>query len=477
MITTVWNNIKSNKQFYIQIILTGILFSIPAFYNRYPLFFSDSGTYMVSLFEEKMVPMDRAFGYGFLMRIISQQLSLWPVILFQNVVASVLIWKVLSRFFNGHIITVTHMLVCIFLLTGSSLPWYSNQIMPDIITSFMILVLYLFFTSVSKYKFAYLAVLLVFLITHFSHFPILLFSATTIAGLQYFFRMHTLKNLMYKTAAVYVIVALGVVVIAAQSYKNEQGFVFSHSSNVFISGRLSETGLLKKYLQKNCNTIQSPLCEYADSLSPSAADFLWNDNSAINKVARKHFQQQSNAHPTSEEKWHYLNNDLLKPVVRDLFTTPKYLVQFMYYGFRESVVQFFQINIGSGLSSYGVNSPPYWPILVHLPTELSSFLTSVQNSGTLHFDTINLINYVVLLASFLLIWYAWITGKLSAEIKVLCVFIVVCMYWNAFFTAALANVYDRLQARVTWLFVLTALIAAVSMYTEYRKQVGDKKSE
>jgi hypothetical protein len=455
-----------NKALFMQFVLTTVLLSIPAFYNRYPLFFSDSGTYLVSLFDKHFVSMDRPFGYGFMMRFVSMKLSLWPIVLFQNLVATVLIWKIITRFFEIEKARYIHMFVCVLLLITSSLPWYSNQIMPDIITSFMILVLYLFFTSVNKYKWLYVVVLFFFVLTHFSNFPILIFSAFTIATLAYFFKIHTVKEVVLNSIVVLSVVVAGILTICLQSYINNQGFVFSHSSSVFLTGRLSETGLLKTYLQENCHSKPSPLCTYTDSLSNTAADFIWDDQSALNKISRIRFKS---IQPTSEQNWHYLNNEVCKPIVKDIITTPKYVVKFAYYGIRESVIQFFQLNIGSGLSQYGYNSPPFWPIRDHLASELPAFLTSNQNVRNLNFDLVNGVNYIVLLASFCVMWFAWTKSQLSKELKAFCTFIVLSIYWNALFTSALGNVYDRLQARITWLFVLAAVIVAVKLIQSFRE--------
>lgn len=459
--------ISFNKSLLLQFVLTTILLSIPAFYNKYPLFFSDSGTYLVSLFDKHFVPMDRPFGYGFMMRFVSLKLSLWPIIVFQNLIATFLIWKTITRFFEIEKAKYIHMIACVLLLITSSLPWYSNQIMPDIITSFMILIVYLFFTSNSVFKWLYAVVLLFFVITHFSNFPILFVSMLTIAACMYFFKINSLNVVLIKSTVVSSIVVMGFLAISLQSYVNNQGFVFSHSSNVFLAGRLSETGLLKTYLQDNCNSNPSPLCIYTDSLSNSAADFIWNDQSALNKVARNHFNGRES---TREEHWHYLNNDVFKPVVKNIITTPKYIIKFGYYGIRESILQFFQINVGSGLGQYGYNSPPFWPIRDHVASELPAFLTSNQNTRNLNFDFLNIINYLVLLMSCCIVWFAWVQNQLSKELKVFCIFILCSIYWNAFFTAALGNVYDRLQARVTWLFVFTAIIVAVQIIQSYREK-------
>lgn len=456
-----------NKSLLLQFVLTTILLSIPAFYNRYPFMYSDSGTYLVSLFDKQFVPMDRPFGYGLMMRFASLKLSLWPIIIFQNLIATFLIWKTITRFFEIEKAKYIHMITCVILLIASSLPWYSNQIMPDIITSFMILTVYLFFTSNSVFKWLYTVVLLFFVMTHFSNFPILFVSMLTIAACMYFFKINSLKTILIKSTAVSIVVVMGFLAISLQSYVNNQGFVFSHSSNVFLAGRLSETGILKTYLQEKCPSNPSPLCVYTDSLSTYASDFIWTDQSALNKVSRTHF---NGSVPTGEENWHYLNNDVLKPIVKDILTTPKYCIKFAYYGIRESIVQFFQINIGSGLSQYGYNSPPFWPIRDHVAAELSAFLTSNQNGRNLNFDFLNVINYLVLLMSCCIVWFAWVQNQLSKELKAFFMFILCSIYWNALFTAALGNVSDRLQARVTWLFVLTAIIVAVQIIQSYREK-------
>jgi hypothetical protein len=468
--------IKENKVFLIQLMITTLLFSIPSLYNRFPLVFSDSGTYLVTLFDS-CVPLDRPFGYGFLMRIMTGKLSIWPVIVFQNLIATILIWKVLSRFFNGKMLVLIHMLTCLILLVSSSLVWYSNQIMPDVITPYMILVLYLFFTSKSRFKGLYLITLVLFLITHFSHFPIFIFSVITITGLHLFFKIESVKHLLLKVVALAFVFIVGVFTLFYQSYINDKGFVFSHSSNVFLTGRICETGLLKKYLEEKCSENTNLLCPYKDQLSNSSSDLIWNEGSAINTIAQNYCVEQSIINPTFEQKWNYLNNDLLKPIVKDVLTTPKYMIQFIYFGIRDSFIQFFQVNLGSGLSAYGKDSPPYWPIRDHLAVELPLYLTAVQSTTKFNFDALNIVNYIALLISMCSIWYIWFIGKMHTHVKILVVFLILCIYWNALFTAAFGNIYDRLQARVSWLLILTAIVAVASTYSDKLARLFEDNEE
>ena len=90
---------KKNKLIYLISIVIGEFFLMfDAFYNGFPIVYSDSSTYIVSGFGLDM-PMDRPLLYGILLRIFSLNgLSLWLVIFFQALIVSYLIFLLMELF-------------------------------------------------------------------------------------------------------------------------------------------------------------------------------------------------------------------------------------------------------------------------------------------------------------------------------------------------------------------------------------------
>jgi hypothetical protein len=84
--------ITSNRTIQILYVLLGsLVLCFLAFYNKYPLVFPDTGTYVLSGFTGQ-VPKDRPIIYGLFLRHISLWESLWLVILFQGVLLSLTIF-------------------------------------------------------------------------------------------------------------------------------------------------------------------------------------------------------------------------------------------------------------------------------------------------------------------------------------------------------------------------------------------------
>jgi hypothetical protein len=65
------------------ILFSALLLSWPAFYNAYPLVFSDTGTYLAQAME-RFLGWDRPVFYSFFLLPLHWSLTLWPVIPFRH---------------------------------------------------------------------------------------------------------------------------------------------------------------------------------------------------------------------------------------------------------------------------------------------------------------------------------------------------------------------------------------------------------
>ncbi|HAV25679.1 MAG TPA: hypothetical protein DCX01_05840, partial [Bacteroidetes bacterium] len=113
-------------------ILGALLLCIPAFYNGYPLVYSDTGTYIRSGME-MYVPSDRPIVYGLFIRFFSLGYSLWFTVITQCIALSFVLHKLIKHTVPS--ISYAGILSIIAMLTAfTSVAWYSSQIMPDIFT-------------------------------------------------------------------------------------------------------------------------------------------------------------------------------------------------------------------------------------------------------------------------------------------------------------------------------------------------------
>jgi hypothetical protein len=119
---------------------------IPAIINGYPFIFPDTGTYLLSAMRCQ-IPYDRPVFYSIFAALLHWHFSPWPIVIAQSALVAILIRLVSKAVFSISSPWVTP-IAAIALVVGSSLPWFSGQIVPDIFTS--VLTLQLPFMKVSE---------------------------------------------------------------------------------------------------------------------------------------------------------------------------------------------------------------------------------------------------------------------------------------------------------------------------------------
>ncbi|MES2836510.1 MAG: hypothetical protein V4667_03225 [Bacteroidota bacterium] len=411
----------------------------PLFYNGYPLLYSDSGTYIVSSIELKP-PVDRPIGYGLFINWITWKATLYTVPLFQNLILSFLIVRCCELFKLKKII-ILFITIILSLITGIS--WYSNQIMPDIFTSILFLSSLLYLTDEKASRFEKtLSLLFIFvaLISHFSNLVILIITLTLLFIIGFKSILLANKNKFKKLVAVITIAPL---FLAFNHWKNDFGFVVSRSNNVFLTARLAETGILKKILDKKCIKKNYSLCACKDSLPNATAPFLWD--------------YQNSPLYTKSGGWEKANVEYAD-FVKQIYSDKEIFFLFIKASFTATWQQLFEVNIGSGLSAYGENSAPFYPISAHLKKEYPNYINAKQQQSQFNFELLNSINKVVLVFSFTTLLFLFFVFKNDKRVLFFLTAVFIICISNAAVTASLANVYDRLQARVLWLPVFFVLV-------------------
>lgn len=437
---------------------TAIL-SIIAFINGYPLVYSDTGTYVVSGWMLE-VPIDRPIAYGLFIRLFAS-ISLWPVVIVQNLLTSFILYETFLFFFQPDKKTnfYFYSTIC-FLTVATGIGWYSNQIMPDFLTPLMILSIFILFfkKNMGTLKFIFISIILVFtIITHFSH--LLMASSMAIIILLsnfVFFKKrlikHNLQISLKKALLVSLIACSGWIVLPTVNKMISGEFYNSKSSHVFFMASMAEKGILQKFLKDKCNKptySDCKLCLYKNKIPTEVAAFIWDgrDSSVFNLTGG----------------WYNSKAEYDK-IIRATLIDPKYSSQHIYKSVVYGFTQLFENTIGHGLGAYREDSSPYWVVRDRYNIEFNMYMNSKQikyGGAGLNMALINNINMLLLMLSLIFLICIYFSPAKANYNRTTVLFLSVMLLGivlNSFITAGLSAPYGRYQTRVVWLMEFALII-------------------
>lgn len=444
--------------------LSPLLLLLPAIYNGYPLVFSDTGTYIQSGME-LLVPDDRPIVYGLFLRVFSFGLSLWFVLYFQSLIVVYCLWGIFKLCYPN--LKTSVFVVILFLLSSfSGLGWYSSQIMPDIFTvsALLSLVLILFDPSKSKFQLIiWILILIVSILVHYSNLPICFLTFFMLFTIQQCRKSFIRKKLLS------IILVSSIFLGGIFNYCVNKEYTLTQGGHVFLMGKMLDSGVLESFLQDYCTDRTYIICTDKDQLPSDSRALLWDSTSPLYK----------------QGGWKATKSEYFE-ILFGIITSPKHLFMYLYNVLTSSATQLVQIEFGSGLVSdwySNLNSPPNQQVKKYFTWEYNQYMQSRQN-GNLWNQTLNtefpLFTYRMLtLVSLLWLAFIWLgfNGNIrnSWVLKIGIAFLF-AMISNAIVTAAFANVYDRLQARVSWFVMLTAALFLIEyLRTKYGHNIFVKR--
>jgi hypothetical protein len=261
------------------LLMSTVLLSGVAIYNRYPLVWPDTGGYLApvnitfrSIFYSLFVYPARITG------------SLWTVVFVQSLLVGYLLRLTLREVFAitsraGFLIVIV--LLCLL----TSLPWYTGFLMPDIFTPILVLGLFLLAfcaKRLSRWELFYVIVLTLFASTaHFAHVPIAIGLLTVAFAARLMMRKRALDKVPHLVLPAGVIAA-GAVAIVMSNYLTIGMISFSPGGYAFQLARLVKDGQAVAYLRENCGNRDFRLCNYLDQM-PMVWTFLWTDKSPFRR--------------------------------------------------------------------------------------------------------------------------------------------------------------------------------------------------
>lgn len=429
-----------------------IIIMIPVLSNNYPFVYSDTGTYIVSGFDN-FVPKDRPIFYGWFIRHLSLSLTFWIPVIFQCFFTFLTIHLIVKYYLKSTYKKAVAIIISMVLISCTGLGLFAGKLMPDIFTGLIIVSGFLLFFNSTLLLWEKISVSIIFyygLLVHLSHigiiilFLILLFLyylKQTRFNLKEFLDAIKRKRLFISLSLLAIITVPTVNVIYYDKFQ------FSASNHVFTMARLAESGVLKRYLEKNCEENNYRLCAFKDEIPSSATAFIWPRESLLIKTGG----------------WDSTKTEY-KKIISDIYFSPEYWQWLTVDHIMATMRQFFTFSPGE-IEPHTQKSVPFGCMNWKMPHELNAYMTSKQQTGEFNIEDIKRRQTVLVYFS-LLFFLLILTGSIKTASNTFglngLLFITVFLFLNAFICGALANVIDRLQGRVIWILPLFVLVIVIN---------------
>jgi hypothetical protein len=419
-----------------------------AFINKFPLVYADTGAY-INNGHVRETPSDRTITYSLFIRLTSLGHSLWYVVFFQSLILSYLLVRVFT-FTTEKVSVYGSIIIIAFVCTVSGVIWYSGQLMPDVFTPVAILSLVLLLVG----NFNILETIFIagiFVVAAASHSSNLLSTLLTFIILLITMLTSRAKKGMVIPLRKWMMVGMLVIapwlLLPSLHLWFGGNFVVNRGTPVFLMGKLVENGIMKEYLYDHCETEQLKLCPYRDSLPNSASFFIWEPSSPLYKIGG----------------WE-ANKEEFSRIEKETFTNPKYFLRNAEESVIHTMIQLFENRAGEGLTKNLEQSNTYWKIKEWFPFEFEEYTDSLQNSNLLNFKNQNRLQTFFLIISVLIVagfLFRKFPSAYNPRMRMLISGVVIFIFCNAFVTASLANALNRLQGRVSWLFIFVACLVLI----------------
>lgn len=272
----------------------------PALWNGYPIVFADTGTYLSQAIE-RYAGWDRPVFYSLFMLPLHATLSAWPVIGAQALVAAWVLWVVTGSLVRR--VSGMAFVGGVGLLSACSwLPWLVCELMPDLFTPLLVLLVCLLAWVPERLsprqRFGVVGLAAFMIATQQSSLPlafVLLLGlgswpaialyvgsrpATRFAAVSAFRGLSASRRLLL----IFLPPALAMLGLCSVNLAAHKRFTISPFGNVFLLARVIYDGPGMATLRRDCPAERWRLCEFLDSFPANSDDFLWTAESPLNRA-------------------------------------------------------------------------------------------------------------------------------------------------------------------------------------------------
>lgn len=421
------------------------LLTWPALMNGYPLAFIDTVSYLrhTTLGEH---PWDKTAAYGPFIYAFHWAWTLWLPMAAQGILCSLLLWLT-QRVATGIVTPMRHLLLCAGLALFTSVAWFTATIMPDALTGWVVLCLYLLGfgeARLTRAEMVFAGVVgAIAIAVHLSHLP----AAGGLVLLVLLLR----RRLRPALRAAAPVAAAIVFLLAANLIAFGRPVLSAHGS-FFLFARLQADGPAVDTLRRHCPDAGWYLCDYIGTLPMDADHFLWSPDSPAQR------DRHGQARP--------MGGTLLAPEASAIVATtireqPFAVARVMALN---TLRQLGTTALGDTLDNLDLQNSVQMGIRDQFsPAELARFDAGAQMRGVLPdlaapFARVQ--GPVLVLA--LLAVFAWLARPAhwrDAERLGLVLMLLAALVGNAFGTGALSGPHQRYGARIAWILPLAAALA------------------
>jgi hypothetical protein len=430
--------LQQRTQALASISLSAALLLWPALWNRYPLVFSDSGTYLAQAVNH-FVGWDRPVFYSFFLLPLHLTLTTWPVIVAQALLTAHTLHLVRRALFPATSACWLLPLTATLAIT-TSLPWFVAQLIPDVFTGLLTLTMTLLIMvpeRLSPRECRWLVAFTALMIaTHLSHVPLALALLLVLLPLRRWLGASAPLGIV-GIAASATPLALAVLALISVNLIAFNRVSLSPFGNVFLLARVIYDGPGQDVLRRDCPAAGWRLCAYVDRMPSTTDEFLWQSDSPLVRAGgAKLVSTEANAiiaavfraHPAAELR------AVLSNVLQQLAT----------------------FATGDGLQAWPTTVTPRIERI--FPTfEIAAYANSKQTNGTLAVPPwLQVLHQMVAISSVAglalpLCKRSALRGFAAATLLALLV--------NAAVTGGLSMPHDRYQSRIMWLPPLVLLLS------------------
>jgi hypothetical protein len=427
------------------ILLGAAILSWVAVANGFPLVFADSGTYLrIPL--ELFYPTDRPPVYGLAIGLSLWIMGVWGIVAVQAM-GSVLIIAMTLAIGGGRLHARDLIATCALLALGSSLPWFVGQIMPDIATGFVPLVLFALLARPSDtplWQRAGLAALLALLIAvHLSH-VLLAAGLSGLAMVAMLLSGPGWRETVRRSLPA--MLAIMVTLLGLSSLNRVAGYEFrpALSSDTFLLARLFDGHVAQPTLARLCreralaHCAARPLVDDPSVAQPGQA-YLWDQRSPLGAMLHR-----DRPGVIAEQRV------IIRTVLHD---DPGGVAALAWRGFTEQLT-----TVRKGvLPRYAADMQIAHILKARLPDAYRAFAVSRQQRGAL--DPLKFAPDVAVAVAVVLLLPLMLVRAIRGrrwQLLGLTGLVVATLLLNAAITGDLSGPDDRYQSRVLWLLPLLA---------------------
>ena len=332
--------------------------------------------------------------------------------------------------------------VALTLLTG--LPWYTAQIMPDILEPLMVLALHLLAFCRPALnrgeKGGLVAVVALAVACHMAHLGLALGLLTVIAAGRWLMKPGQGGGVMISVSLPAAAIAGGVAALLTLNAVLAGHLGFTPGGESFIFGRLVQDGIAKRFLDEHCAEESYRLCAYRDRLPHTADDWIWGKDSPFMAIGG----------------WENGGPEMARITRAALIAYP---LANLGSALASTWEQGTRVRVGVGLTEWHGHTIAM--MKERLPGHNSAYQASRQQRHELDFAALNLIQVPVAFGALVLTALgAAVLGRRrqQTELALFGGFITVALLGNAFICGALSNPNDRYQNRLIWLAVFCLIL-------------------